>query len=112
MPPDIPPVPASSREISKSAPGNRERAPRRLRCRCHQKRFSSCGPACGELYLPSRLVIEKTPLDQMPAATPKHERLDETPAKAIHSTIINNRITVTVRTPTPPHAAARCPLRP
>ena len=74
--------------------------------------FGSSEPACGELYLPLRLVIEKTPLEQMPAATPKRERLDETPVQAIHSTINNKLITVTVRTRTPPHAAARCPLRP
>ena len=39
--------------------------------------FGSSEPACGELYLPLRLVIEKTPLEQMPAATPKRERLDD-----------------------------------
>jgi len=43
-----------------------------------------------------RLVIEKTPLEQMPAATPKRERLDETPVQAIHSTINNKLINPTV----------------
>ena len=54
----------------------------------------------GRSISPSTRVVKKTPLDQMPAATPEDERLDEAPVKAIHSTIKNKLINpvVTVRT--------------
>ena len=57
----------------------------------------------GRAISPSTRVVKKTSLDQMPAATPKRERLDEPPVKAIHSMKLNP--TVPVRTPAPAPAA-------
>ena len=62
----------------------------------------------GRSISPSTRVVKKTPLDQMPVATPEDERLDEAPVKAIHS-MINKKLissSVPVGTPTPPPAAA------
>ena len=63
----------------------------------HQEDSTSSGQASVCL----RDSSSRRHLDQMPAATPKHERLDETPTKAIKSTINNKQLinpAVTVRT--------------